>query len=389
MITHNRNSSHSWYLLSLPNHNYFVKKRKIMLFLFLQSNMNSTVNQSMNPWIITAGDGKQYVQLDDGTCLEIVADTRTNDGFQIPLSNISVGDSNINEHNTNDIVANINPIIDDQAGSVTLSGHIQNQDADSSIDVQAVLENLQTRVTRIEGMLEKVLMFMANMNKLLEDKSTQNKSPQKEKNRTPENFSEFSNIFPVKDIQSLADLNSKLNNQHYAQKLFRYTETMFNLSGKREGKPFFRTLLRKLVDPVVMTHYSWLGNTRTKKGEKPCIQNMSFKKEFPVFVEFVGRIVRAADFEFSIEATEDSFCQFLRQKNTELKRHRARNGASKRSHTKKKRAEPTTADHGNPSPMIFENTQQQENDPSKHIQSLEEAESSIDSSSDDSMNSVS
>lgn len=102
------------------------------------------------------------------------------------------------------------------------------------------------------------------------------------------------------------------------------------------GDPFFHNLIRKMVDISVLMTFSWLGNTRSKKGEPPVEQNRNFKRTFPRLINFIGNVLRAADFEYTNEDTEKAFSDFLRHKNTEMKRNISQDGQRQASHTRKK-----------------------------------------------------
>ncbi|XP_062550280.1 uncharacterized protein LOC134215037 [Armigeres subalbatus] len=305
-------------------------------------------------FIIHSGDGKQFLQMYDGQCLEIVtapteevnvaSTSRTNPGESTPQNFAAPMDINpsvaaFNHPNT--IIEAVLSQSSETLATQTVQAeespllHIVPEDK----SVMVILQDLQTRVSRMEAMLEKVVEFMANVNRLFETKKPSKISEGEQKKF--EDFSEFEQLLPISTENKLKELDLQLNNQHYADKLYRFFETIFKLNGKREGKSFFRNLIRKLVEPSVLTPFSWLGNTRSKKGEAPVVKNKSFKQDFPTLILFVSRILRSADFEFSAEDTEVAFGQFLRQKNTELKRKQLRSGPAKFSHVKKRR--PDTA----------------------------------------------
>ncbi|XP_021694954.1 uncharacterized protein LOC110674822 isoform X1 [Aedes aegypti] len=313
----------------------------------------------MTQFVIQSGDGRQYVQMSDGTCLEIIAgeaNSYASTSTQIQpttQSSVILDSSNVITDNDLNNVLDTTGNQNDQPCSIEQPTQEEQMCHDTSI--MTVLRDLQGRVTRMETMLEKVFAFMANINRLFETKLS-TKMQDGDVKKYDEDFSEFDDLMPVKTEEKLRELEHQLKTQSYADKLYRFFETVFKLNGKREGKPFFRNLLRKFVDPSILVSYSWLGNSRAKKGE-PANKNKSFKDNFPSFVQFVGRIQRSADFEFSAEDTEESFSQFLRQKNTELKRKIARSGAPKASHTKKRRQHSQHL-----SPRIDETTEEIENE---------------------------
>lgn len=172
----------------------------------------------------------------------------------------------------------------------------------SIAEIKDMLLNVQERVSRMEATLQKVVGFMATINKFMELRQTPKDQLKPEQKRASESFAELENLLPIKTVEGLEDFNTKLKVQSFSDKVFRYLETVFHLNGKRDGKAFFRNLLRKILEPNVLLPFSWLGNTRAIKGSNPPLKNRSFKQDFPDFVHLVAT-----------EATEESFCQFLRQ----------------------------------------------------------------------------
>lgn len=121
-------------------------------------------------------------------------------------------------------------------------------------------------------------------------------------------------LLKIISIEDLNILEAKLQDSAFSTRLLKHCKSVYSLTGKREGVPFFRTFLRQTLNPHALENYSWQGVSRD--GE-----NGSFKEKFPHFIEFVFHVVRAADFQFSQEANEKSFQLFLRQKNVEMKRY--------------------------------------------------------------------
>lgn len=297
--------------------------------------------------IVQSGDGKQYLQLQDGTYRlltdiiqgmsnissnqpgndfnnsklmdEIPEEDMQLDDFHVPLEELNSDDpSNLAEY----------PVIIEQPAAAPTE-----RDAMKTDEIE--------RLERIEKKLDEALMFVADIDKYFKTKqhnATKDQAKRGSQKRHVEDFSEFEGLLPIKSLANLAALKTKLDVEGYSDKLLGYFEALFSLNGKREGGPFFRNLIRHMIDIAVLLPFSWLGNTRAKHGEAPPVeQNQCFKRSFPRLISFVGTVLRAADFEFTHEDTEKAFSEFLRHKNTEMKRHVKQNGQRRTSHSRRRR----------------------------------------------------
>lgn len=167
--------------------------------------------------------------------------------------------------------------------------------------------------------------------------------------RSSENFEEFERMQKIETREQLTELDAKLADPAYEAKFFRYIQSSYNLTGKREGFPFFKTIIRKLITPTVLVSFSWKGNSRMKRGDQTTVivqdKNTSFKNEFPNIVRFMYRVVNAADFEYTSEDNEKAFSDYLRQKTTEIKRFLQSNG-NQRTPSSRKRKKIRATDEG-------------------------------------------
>nr|XP_019933353.2 uncharacterized protein LOC109623295 [Aedes albopictus] len=169
--------------------------------------------------------------------------------------------------------------------------------------------------------------------------------------RSMENFDEFEQMPQIVTKEQLTELDTKLANPAYEAKFFRYIQSVYKLTGKREGFPFFKTVIRKLIAPTVLVCFSWKGNSRTKKGDQIAVvndQNYSFKNMFPNIVRFIYRVVSAADFEYTSEDNEKAFSDYLRQKTTEIRRFLQSSGIQRACSRKRRRKvqQPTATTDG-------------------------------------------
>lgn len=169
--------------------------------------------------------------------------------------------------------------------------------------------------------------------------------------RSMENFDEFEQMPQIVTKEQLTELDTKLGDPAYEAKFFRYIQSVYKLTGKREGFPFFKTVIRKLIAPTVLVCFSWKGNSRTKKGDQIAVvndQNYSFKNMFPNIVRFIYRVVSAADFEYTSEDNEKAFSDYLRQKTTEIRRFLQSSGIQRACSRKRRRKvqQPTATTDG-------------------------------------------
>lgn len=157
----------------------------------------------------------------------------------------------------------------------------------------------------------------------------------------------------------LLQLEAGLKNASFGVRLLKYCKSLFKLTGKREGRVFFKTFMRTTINPHVFTPYSWQGNSRTSENE-------SFKEAFPKFIDFVQNVVVAADYQHTKEDNEKCFQNFLRAKNEEIKRFNA--GGAKRSALARKRKQPAYQDEDNESSEEERDNTDEEQEPGDKIQ---------------------
>lgn len=195
------------------------------------------------------------------------------------------------------------------------------------------------------AILQRLELFMTNYSYVKPHESIREDLRQ----RCGETFEEFEQMAKIETTQQLTELDGNLANPVFEAKFFRYLQSVYNLTGKREGFPFFKTVVRRLIVPTVLLPYSWKGNSRSKKGDQTSVvvndRNYSFKNMFPNFVRFIYRVVSAADIEFTSEDNEKAFSDHLRQKNTEVKRFIESNGVQREAcNRKRRRREPPKDD---------------------------------------------
>lgn len=301
---------------------------------------------------ITTVEGRQYLQIADGSYVEIamqpcVTATETSGYAEIvqsavtcdflqPTNSIEMSYPTISGSFLPAIDATTNPVIneseieimDPKIHLVDVKEAIHTINNDES-DVEKVhdselsekLSEIIIRLERIEPILEKVVFFMADVDRYMNTTTKQSTIiDSTEKKKFQEDYSEFEGLFPINKEEQLLAFESSLNNQAIHNKLFNYFESVYNLNGKRDSSPFFKTLLRKILVATTMRSYSWKGQSRNNKGS-PKTLNKSFKDTFPLFIKFIHRVVRAADYEFTEEHNNDAFSIYLRNKNTEIQRH--------------------------------------------------------------------
>ncbi|XP_065075021.1 uncharacterized protein LOC135698817 [Ochlerotatus camptorhynchus] len=210
-------------------------------------------------------------------------------------------------------------LVGENAAAVADVSEVENQQTNPSPEVvghlNGELELIKTRLDGIETKLEKLVLFMANIDKLMSTKKSGSTAPEKKGNQ--ECFLEFADLCPVQDENRLKLLEKNLNDSMYTDKLYRFFHTEYSLNGKCEGSPFFKTVMRRMLVPTILLPFSWKGFSRKVPGPESTADNRSFKETFPGFVAFIQRIVCAADIVHTVEANDACFS---RQKNIEVQR---------------------------------------------------------------------
>ncbi|XP_055548959.1 uncharacterized protein LOC129732266 [Wyeomyia smithii] len=223
-------------------------------------------------------DGKQYAQLQNGCYIEVITEHSNTDEI-----------INLNEPNNNDVIKAKHTV---------------------------TLEEIDQRLKRIEAWLQKVVSFMADVSKFMELKAES--TPALAAKKKKENFDQMEILFPIEDDEKLKLIENSLNENSFFEKLSRFVSSQYDLNGKRDGKAFFKVLIRKMITPNVLIPYSWVGNSRQScHVHEP---NKGFKKMFPNMVKFFENVTCEADYAFTTESVHKAFSDFLRQKHTEMKR---------------------------------------------------------------------
>lgn len=201
---------------------------------------------------------------------------------------------------------------------------------------------IESQLKTLNAVIMQVMDFAANVDKFMKLKRHQTIIPTKSQHEDFAGCKDF--LAKMQSKQELQLLESKLQNAAFKERLIRYCRTVYNLTGKRDGKAFFRTFMREVISPKILQPYSWKGNSRMMKNMENLHagQNESFKRRFPNFVEFVHLVAQAADFEFTEESNAKAFSDFLRQKKTELLRFETNNANRRTSSSRKRKM--TTSD---------------------------------------------
>ncbi|XP_062534175.1 uncharacterized protein LOC134203316 isoform X2 [Armigeres subalbatus] len=275
------------------------------------------------------GLGGQYLQLSDGTLI------------QISMENIITGDESIPNNASTQLRSvdsmqymDIQPsgssslmAVSDNNGTETLkttSDQLRNNSSvqivdpvtpedypedDGKNEISQKLDSILNRLGNMETALVKITSFMADTQRFMSMKSGHDLSQQESSRKRKiieDDFSTVEELFPVTNENHLLTLENSLKTQAINNKIFAYFEFVFNLNGKRDSGPFFKLLLRKMLVPTVLLPFSWKGQSRNVKGIERS-ENRSFRECFPTFVKFVHRVIRAADYEYTQEQCDKSF----------------------------------------------------------------------------------
>lgn len=182
---------------------------------------------------------------------------------------------------------------------------------DGSLLPLSDVSQINAKLEANSHVLLKIFDFMANIDRFLRKSNPGEILMETLEAAESKNCEKYLKILSVEDLMTF---EANLKDSAFAARMLKHCKSVYTLTGKREGIPFFRTLLRTILNPHTLENYSWQGVSR--EGE-----NGNFKEKFPHFIDFVFHVVRAADFTYSKEANEKSFQLFLRQKNVEMKRY--------------------------------------------------------------------
>lgn len=237
--------------------------------------------------IIQSVDGKQYIRLQNGCYVEVMAEQSNSEP---PVSPIKANVTSVSKENRT-----------------------------------TTLDDILERLTRIEHCLQKITLFMADVSKFMEARTG---APSKTSTlkKKAENFDDVEVLFPINDEEKLQSMEVSLNNQAFFEKLTRYISAQYELNGKRDGKAIFKSVIRKMIAPNVFLSYSWMGSSRKTANDRE--PNKGFKVSFPNIVRFFESMLREADIAFTNEAVHKAFSDHLRQKYTEM--NRASSGVERR-----------------------------------------------------------
>lgn len=278
--------------------------------------------------------GSQYLQLANGSWIEVSMQNTH------PSENMQSNEPSITDSCS--VALPEKPVQTTSTESQVMN--VMNAPADYN-EVSKKLDLVLNRLDRMEHAVEKIMSFIADTQRFMSMKSIDHESARYEntrKRKINEDFSEIEALFPVPGEQELLMLENSLKTQAVNDKFFDYFEFSYQLNGKRNSGSFFKLLIRRILVPTLLAPFSWKGQSRNVQGtERP--ENRSFKDTFPTFVNFVHRVVRAADCEFTQEQCHNAFGLYLRNKHTEISRYTGE-GYQREAHTRRrKKVDDTTS----------------------------------------------
>ncbi|XP_062551724.1 uncharacterized protein LOC134216984 [Armigeres subalbatus] len=307
------------------------------------SNTENSASQPITIPVIIASDGKPYAQLENGNYYALT--DNDNEVIMDQLSNIKQDEVDLGVDTDLQQMASSSTVNEYQYSVITELRKI-NVRLDA---FEAKLSQLNAEVCKTndrlnvqEGLLVKLTDFMANVNKLMLMKNSNDATPIG--NRYDEEFTEFESMPKINSVEAFKIFEQRLSDTEFSGKFFRYTHSIYSLNGKRDSGPLFRTIVRKLITPNVLTPFSWMGNKRTKKGSDECSHNINFQETFPNFIKLMQQVMQAADCSNTREQSDHLFKTLLRYKNLELKRYESGSGERRASSSRKRQKAAGPAD---------------------------------------------
>ncbi|XP_021706386.1 uncharacterized protein LOC110678100 [Aedes aegypti] len=207
-------------------------------------------NMSSQSHILSGSDGKQYFSLGNGCYMEVILPETNADETLI---------GNEPRYSSLD-PTNLKP---EKCDDDSYDDGMENS------DIVSQLKTLTSRVEAVEARLDQLLVFMANIEKFITTRSAASAS--KEQKREPEDFGEFKKLCPILSEDQLQMVEHNLKNKPFADKFFRFFESEYNLNGKRDGRAFMKTILRRIVAPTILLPFSWKGNSRRTTDAVPFV----------------------------------------------------------------------------------------------------------------------
>ncbi|CAH0558575.1 unnamed protein product [Brassicogethes aeneus] len=117
-------------------------------------------------------------------------------------------------------------------------------------------------------------------------------------------ISEFN--FPLDDTTAIDELENKLSNKEFEQKMFSYFINIGGESGNQNGEKVAARLLSELFNNSVLYQYTWKGiSTAKTEGGRPTAVFIKYEK----IISFIFKVLKKADQKFTRLATE-KYLQF-------------------------------------------------------------------------------
>lgn len=131
-----------------------------------------------------------------------------------------------------------------------------------------------------------------------------------------EDFSEFDEMLPIKNDESLTDFEQKLLDQDFRGKFLRFL-TIKHRDHLQNGPAIFKTVIRQLTATELFLPFSWKGHNHLQ-------QNYSFKIKHAIFVELIKSFIGQIDPKCCATKVEELFINHLRLKKIDHKRETQR-----------------------------------------------------------------
>lgn len=275
--------------------------------MFDANNISSTIidaNAASHPKVLSIGpDGEiSFVNADmiDGT-----------------LPNVELNGSMLQMLNQCGLeIPNTNNTLTAQPQTISIPSidTMQNDIASLKDDVAKMQENLKTFMEAQPAVLERLMTEMNVMKRgmnLVVDALSGNKQPESTPAPPDEDFTSCEIYKDIGTADELKKFEEFVKEPISRGQMMRFIKKSIPICSFKDGRSFFTTVFRFLIDVALLLPYTWKIASASKNA---------FKTEFPTFVAFVSELVMKEYSTMKISDIEKAFSERMQYKAIDHKR---------------------------------------------------------------------